>query len=329
MNVVRKVGTAARLFRNLEGVPALSQRLERLLEEILVMSRRLDAAPTRDELAEASQKLVDFVRFKFDESDALRELEETQSLMGQAMRDLLGYSSIRVEIATSKPVAVDSLDHLHAWGTKRDNSKNLKFNNKLFRWIPLEKVRVLDIGCSGGGFVRTVHDAGAFAVGIEGSDYSKVRARAEWKNIPERLFTADATAPFRIYDRARGSEDQSLKFSVITAWEFIEHIEEDRLQAVFTNIDRHLGESGVVLMSVSPNDDIIDGVNLHRTVRPSGWWMERIGEFGFTHHPDVVAYFSPNNWIRYEENAPGSFHLALTRSGEPLPLGLNQAGGVR
>ncbi len=78
-------------------------------------------------------------------------------------------------------------------------------------------------------------------------------------------------------------------------------------------------KGGVIIMSVSPNDDIINWVNLHRTVKPFEWWIEKTESFGFKHHSSAVAYFSPDNWIRYEQNATNSFHLVLTRQSEDMP----------
>ena len=133
--------------------------------------------------------------------------------------------------------------------------------------------------------------------------------------LRNRLFTADATAPFSIVESKQGK----IGFSLITAWEFIEHIEENKLIDVFKNIDNHLSVNGVVIMSVSPIDDFVDGVNLHRTVKPYEWWVNKCLDLGFRHHPEAVAYFAPDNWIRYEANASQSFHLVLTRVYEKLP----------
>ncbi len=290
------------------------------IRTLIRLLQRLDSLPLAGKVADATdlQKLVNFVDFKFAESRKFEELARIADRSGKAVRELLGHESLAITVQSQKPVAVDSLDHIHPWGTKQDNSKNLKFNLKILEWLPLARLQVLDIGCSGGGFVRTMHDAGALAVGIEGSDYSRIRARAEWGTIPHRLFTADATAPFSI----EKSTGERILFTLITAWEFIEHIEEDRLADVFNNIDRHLARNGVVVMSVSPIDDIVDGINLHRTVKPYDWWLTACKAFGFVHHPHAVTYFSPDHWIRFEENAAQSFHLVLTRAQDSLPDGL-------
>jgi len=225
-----------------------------------------------------------------------------------------------IRMKAEKPVAFDSPDHIQPWGTANDNSTNPKFNEKLFWWIPRKNVSLLDIGCSGGGFVKSLLDVGCIAAGVEGSDYSKKTKRAEWATIPGNLFTADATAPFELtlHDEVT-NRIQPLKFSVVTAWEFIEHIAEPDLEKVMRNIDNHLAPNGVVIMSVSPNEEYINGVKLHQTVAEKPWWVQKFASLGFTHHDQVVTYFD-RDWIRGEDNnAPGSFHVVLTRTGEELP----------
>lgn len=272
--------------------------------------------PSRASYADGLQKLVDFINFKFHENASLAKQTLLAQISGGTVRRLLKYDRMTINIESDHLVAADSLDHIHPWGTKRDNSTNLNFNIKLIKWLGLENIRLLDIGCSGGGFVKTMHDAGALAIGLEGSDYSKIRARAEWATIPDRLFTADATKPFKFSSCLESGKSVPVKFSVITAWEFLEHIEETDLPTVFDNIDKNLDCNGVVIMSVSTVDDYIEGVNLHRTVKPYPWWLEKINHLGFKHHEKFVPYFAPDNWIRYEENAAGSFHLVMTRINE-------------
>ncbi len=73
-----------------------------------------------------------------------------------------------IVVHTSKPIALDSPDHLVPLGTRQDNSVNRAFNRKLRTLIP--QPRVLDLGCAGGGMVASFLDEGDFAVGVEGSD---------------------------------------------------------------------------------------------------------------------------------------------------------------
>ncbi len=54
-----------------------------------------------------------------------------------------------IHIETDYPVALDSPDHVFPWGTARDNSVNLRFNQKVYRLFKREFLKVLDLGCSG------------------------------------------------------------------------------------------------------------------------------------------------------------------------------------
>jgi hypothetical protein len=229
-----------------------------------------------------------------------------------------------LSVITRKPVAIDSPDHLEPHGTAHDNSVNLSFNVKLGHWLSMHRLRVLDLGCAGGGFVKSILDDGGFAVGIEGSDYSKIRRRAEWATIPDNLFTADITEPFQIMELERDNRWYPAVFNVITAWEVLEHIPADRLTDVAGNIKRHLTRRGVVIMSISPNQDVVRGVSLHQTVAPRDWWIRKFWDLGFRQHDDMLSYFG-RNWVRSEPNAPRSFHLVMTRTRDRLPHPLRRA----
>jgi 2-polyprenyl-3-methyl-5-hydroxy-6-metoxy-1,4-benzoquinol methylase len=228
------------------------------------------------------------------------------------LRDQYG----RFTLTTDKPVAYDSADHIAPWGTARDNSVEQRFNAKLTNWILPYDLRLLDLGCSGGGQVRSFIEQGCLAIGVEGSDFSMRQLRAEWATIPEFLFTADITSPFAI---RRDGSSETFRFTVITLWEVIEHIHRDALPQVWQNIERHLAPGGVVIMSVSNISDVQGGVELHQTRESPEWWQAELERNGFRHHPDAKAYFG-NDWVRWEANAPGSFHFVLTRSGEE-PIG--------
>src|ERR1051325_9658844 len=104
----------------------------------------------------------------------------------------------KVILKAEREVAYASPDHILPWGTRRDNSRNPRFNDKLYKLFPRyqETLKVLDMGCSGGGFVKSCFDEGCLAVGLEGSDFSKKWRRAEWRTIPELLCTCDITADF-------------------------------------------------------------------------------------------------------------------------------------
>lgn len=281
-----------------------------------------------------AQSLEDLFQSRQDLVQSLRELphslrEQLQSLRGdvdrlaasQAQTDhaALGLQRMRLrdrhgalDIETDHPVAHDSPDHSTPWGTARDNSRSQAFNARLINLIPSSRLSLLDLGCSGGGAVRSLIEQGFLAAGVEGSDYSQRRVRAEWANIPDFLFTADITKPFRILS---DTEPSGVRFGVVTMWEVIEHIAEADLLPLFRNIDAHLAPNGVLILSVSPNSDVIDGQELHQTVEGRPWWTEKFHALGWTDHPTILAWFG-NDLVRWEANAPNSFHFVLSRSSE-------------
>jgi SAM-dependent methyltransferase len=212
-------------------------------------------------------------------------------------------------------VAYDSPDHLQPYGTAQDNTTNCRFNSKLLQYIPPDGLKLLDIGCAGGGLVKSILDEGGFAVGIEGSDYSQKIGRAEWATIPGRLFTADATEPFALFEESPQGGRQPLHFNVVTAWEFFEHIGEPRLAGVVDNIKRHLARGGVVLASIATDPCDHLGVSFHQTVREQPWWVATFARLGLDRRPEVERYFH-YDWLRGSPDFGPSFTIALTRAGE-------------
>ena len=167
-------------------------------------------------------------------------------------------------------------------GNKQDNSTNRRFNDKLYKLYPRqEQLKILDMGCSGGGFVKSCLDDGCFALGLEGSDFSR-RHRRNGEDIPEHLFTCDVTGEFEILIDA-GGESKRLQLDVVTCWEMIEHISEPDIAKVAANVKRHLATGGIWIMSVSPNEEVIHGVRLHQTVQPKSWWVRKFAELGLEH----------------------------------------------
>ena len=198
-----------------------------------------------------------------------------------------------ITIETGHPVASDSLDHLHPHGTSWDNSVWPPFNKKLFALTQCP--RLLDIGCAGGGLVRSIIDDGGFAVGIEGSDYSLQRQRAEWATIPGNLFTADATQPFQLYE-----DGNPAQFDIVTLWEVFEHIPTEKIVGLLDNIKRHMTDDGVLIVSICWNTAGLspEGIDHHVTVHHPEWWYDEVFyPNGFTTDEDLRRYFDPD-WVR-------------------------------
>lgn len=202
-------------------------------------------------------------------------------------------------IKTNHPVALESYDHLYPFGTIRDNHSSLRLVEK---FVELNIKSVIDIGCAGGAFVEDLLNTGINAVGIEGSDISQKNARASWKSIPNNLFTADATRPFQIL-----FNNTPFKADVITAWEFFEHILEEDLSNVLTNISNHSTIETQLLCSISNFPSLHEEVDLHRTKEELPFWLSLFNKFGF-HEDENLRNRYERNYVRY-----GTHNLILTK----------------
>jgi SAM-dependent methyltransferase len=229
---------------------------------------------------------------------------------------------LRFVVKAERSVAVDSPDHISPWGTRRDNSRSRRFNQKLYSLfnsdINPNPFWILDMGCSGGGFVKDCLDDGCLAMGLEGSDYSKRLGRAEWRTIPEYLFTADITYPFQI----QGEFDDGvfpIQFDIITSWEVIEHIAEPSLKPLAENVLKHLKPGGLWIMSITPVEHTVCGVKLHQTVKPRDWWIAKFRELGFEHREAYVRYFNTHFVRGPKYGDPESFHLILAADPAKTP----------
>ena len=179
---------------------------------------------------------------------------------------------------TERPVAEDTDDHQHPWGAAQDNTRSPRFVAACERHFPRQRLAAMDLGCSGGGLVLDFILRGHEAWGVEGSDYPLRAQRAEWRVLPNSLFTADITRPFRLRP-ALGA--QPVACQVISAWEVMEHIADEDLPALFENVKAHLAPDGLFIGSVAlVPDDHPNGARYHRTVRPRVWWERRFAELG-------------------------------------------------
>lgn len=221
-------------------------------------------------------------------------------------------------ILTEYSIAKDSDDHRWPHGALHDNSSNELFNQKLYALVRYKPdLKVLDIGCSGGAFVRSVLEDGYTAVGIEGSDISRKLQGGEWGNIPLHLFTADATKPFGVVDQ----QGTAVHFDVVTAWEVLEHIPKNAIRGVIDNIWSNLLPGGYFIASVPtfPDENPLVNAVYHVTLEPKQWWLEQFQRAGFREIADHI--FETRDWVRGHGNGltnwsadeGDGFHLVLQK----------------
>jgi SAM-dependent methyltransferase len=212
-----------------------------------------------------------------------------------------------IKINTEHPIAYESPDHIMPWGTMRDNSTNEEFIKQTEQWFSNKKINVLDIGCSGGQMIVDYHNRGHLAIGVEGSDYSVKHQRANWPAYHNKnLFTADATKPFSF----EFITSDPIKFDLITAWELIEHIHPNDLNALFKNIYNNLNANGIFVASISTNTDVIDGVVLHQSVfQQHQWYFDILTETAAFKDTDLEWFVYPFSAAVRADG--GSFHIGV------------------
>ena len=183
---------------------------------------------------------------------------------------------MKLKIITNKPVAVDSYDHIKPHGTMQDNT-----SNNLFVKAVIQKlngiVKYADLGCAGGWFARAFHAEKHLSVGVEGSDYSLINKRAEWGVVPDILFTADITEPFQFVVE---DTNERVRFNIMSAFDVLEHIPEDKLPGLFNNLKLNLEPNGYFICSIANFGDM-DGGKYHVTLKSEDWWLEKFKEYGF------------------------------------------------
>ena len=207
-----------------------------------------------------------------------------------------------IKINTDYPIAYDSPDHIQPHGTKQDNHTSLGLIEELKQYLNKPSFSIMDIGCSGGQFIVDCNTDGHIAVGIEGSDYSIIHQRANWPLYHNKnLFTADASKPFEVT-----LLDEPLKFDVICAWELIEHIAPNDLNALFKNIYSHLKRDGIFIGSISDNKvEVINGYALHQSVFSQLDWRFKIltDEWAFKDTEFEVDYYPFSNAVRKDSDS--------------------------
>lgn len=253
--------------------------------------------------------------------------QEIHKHIDMAQRDILiALDFVRkhqIELRTKFPVAIESLDHIYPLGTMNDNTRCPRFIRKCESLFPVERdLKFLDLGCSGGGVVLDACLKGHIGIGLEGSDFSILNQRAEWRLLKDNLFTCDVLKDFELYDN---ETKDTAKFDIISAWEVLEHLPAEKLEMFFKNVEKHLVDDGYFVASVSLVDSIDPktNINLHCTVKPREWWYEKIDEFGFENNTNL---FTLNDYSRGSGNNPipwssqvmtgeinETFHIVLTK----------------
>lgn len=192
-----------------------------------------------------------------------------------------------VKVLTEHPVAYESYDHIEPKGARNDNTKNGAYVRGLIRKFGKD-MKYMDLGCAGGGFIAQFLFNEVFAIGIDGSDYGLKNQTGEWGNIPDNLFTADITKPFKVVD----DEGNRVQFDAISAFDVLEHIQESDLPQLLNNIRDHLKVGGIFIAGIATFPD----EGYHVTLKEEAWWDNLHRDFGLI-RDEPLEYFGRNTSI--------------------------------
>lgn len=198
-----------------------------------------------------------------------------------------------ISIRTNYPLALDSDDHHYPDGVHLDNHFNLGFAASVEQHFQNQKIKLLDLGCAGGGLVAGMINRGHTAVGLEGSDHclnlkpevinklGKLPAGYEnWKNYANKnLFTCDITYDYEILNN-----NTLMQFDLITCFDVMEHFYEERIDKFLEMVVRHLKPNGIfaaniALFSVVKDKILEEGhVEYHKSLFPPEKWYSYLNK---------------------------------------------------
>ncbi len=265
-----------------EIVSGISDELETILNRIsqqeeatsLMWNKIKTSADYQEKVSIELHRHVDFFH------------QDVFAFLAQAAESGNPLKTPQIQVVTEHPVAIHSNDHLHPRGTANDNTRAPFFIRKCEELFPGKKLKYMDIGCAGGGIVLDALLRGHFAIGLEGSDYSLLHQRAEWRALRNSLFTCDVTYPFEVKS-IEGNEH--INFDVISAWEVLEHIPEECLDQMIENIVNHLEIGGIFVGTAAQFEDYdpVSGASMHVTIKPQEWWEQKFSEHGLICKSDL------------------------------------------
>jgi cyclopropane fatty-acyl-phospholipid synthase-like methyltransferase len=147
--------------------------------------------------------------------------------------------------------------------------------------------------------VKDFLDMNWVAAGLEGSDYSLKRKRANWATLAgTNLFTCDITKPYQILQGG-----QPAQFHLITAWEVLEHIATPDLPSLFHWISHHLRDGGLFIASTTGTPDVVNGVELHQTKMTNPEWKQYVRS-NFADLRETDLGLKIYQYVRYNFLAP-------------------------
>jgi hypothetical protein len=246
------------------------------------------------------------------QNDLLQRLyvESMPAVLGLDQKVAFNASRVLI-LKTDYPIAVDSNDHISPDSTTEGVSRPTLFVQNCISLLG-QDMKCLDLGTGAAGLVFEFAMNQVLAVGVDGSDFCRLNKIGYWPILSNNLFTCDITKPFSFISR---DTQGPIEFEVITMWEVLEHIAENDLPDLFSNIAYHLSSRSYFIGSVSLLEYTSgDGIPYHITKKPREWWKSKMLESGLAmldRHPFNEKFFCRGNGPRFQD-----FHNYFTNPSE-------------
>ena len=147
-------------------------------------------------------------------------------------------------------------------------------------------------------------------VGLDGNPYF-IKLNPHLAGYSDHFKLVDLNTPVRL-----GLSGRDLEFDLVTSFEVLEHIQESSVPTLIESMKNHLKPGGVLLCTAS----LVDGLDVHITVKPREWWSEKFDIAGFEPHEraqeiiDALSERHPSNWNGTSTNVFALVH----KSGDTL-----------
>jgi SAM-dependent methyltransferase len=138
----------------------------------------------------------------------------------------------------------------------------------------------LELGCGWGGFRVLLQSFGStIYLGIDANPLP----------FSYSPFMLEAPASYRLLN-LQEKIDFGRKFDIVCSFEVLEHIGEDQLDNILETISSHLSPASLFIGTAA----LTDYTDVHVTVHPRGWWLDRFGAHGLV----PVCADEEASWVR-------------------------------
>lgn len=141
---------------------------------------------------------------------------------------------------------------------------------------PRVKGAVREIACAKGYFVRHGYFMGYDVKGIDISEYAITHHAPGVGDVIQQANATDL--PW-----------ETAEAQMLFAFEFLEHVYEDEIEQVLSEIDRVTAPDAIIVFKIglAEMDDHCEDDHTHYTQRNREWWENRLAEMPWTHYEDL------------------------------------------